>query len=60
MVAGWTGWRRSHFLRVCWNRSTLPQVVGWLGLLFFCTMFSRRSSTSSMVRPPRPPANRTV
>ena len=22
------GWWVSHFLRVCWNRSTLPQVVG--------------------------------
>ena len=30
-AAGWTGWAASHFLRVCWKRSTLPQVVqgGW-------------------------------
>ena len=32
------GWARSHFLRVCWNRSTLPQVVGWFGREFFWTM----------------------
>jgi hypothetical protein len=37
---------------------TLPQVVGWLGLLFFCTMSRRRSSCSRCLRPPRPPANR--
>jgi hypothetical protein len=24
-------WARSHFCRVCWNRSTLPWVWGWLG-----------------------------
>ena len=30
IVAGW-GWARSQALRVCWKRSTLPQVVGWLG-----------------------------
>ena len=24
-------WARSHFLRVCWKRSTLPVVVGWFG-----------------------------
>nr|WP_285691100.1 hypothetical protein [Actinoplanes sp. NBRC 103695] len=29
MVPGWGVWARSHFLRVCWKRSTLPQVVGW-------------------------------
>ena len=23
------------FLRVCWNRSTFPQVVGWFGREFF-------------------------
>jgi hypothetical protein len=26
------GWSVSHFLRVWWKRSTLPQVVGWLGV----------------------------
>ena len=31
MVAGWSGWARSQVLRVWWKRSTLPQVVGWLG-----------------------------
>jgi hypothetical protein len=31
MVAGWSGWARSQFFIVCWNRSTLPQVVAWLG-----------------------------
>ncbi len=25
----------SHFFMVCWKRSTLPQVVGWLGREFF-------------------------
>ena len=35
MVAGWSGWARSQALRVCWKRSTLPQVVGWLGREFF-------------------------
>src|SRR5688500_15758678 len=40
MVVGWAGWARSHFFIVCWNRSTLPQVVGWLGREFFCTMFA--------------------
>ena len=29
------GWARSQFFRVCWKRSTLPQVVGWLGREFF-------------------------
>ena len=28
IVVGWSGWPRSHFFIVCWNRSTLPQVVG--------------------------------
>ena len=48
MVAGW-GWARSHFLRVCWKRSTLPQVVGWLGREFFWTMRSLTSSVSKRV-----------
>ena len=34
MVAG-GGWARSQALRVCWKRSTLPQVVGWFGREFF-------------------------
>ena len=29
---------------VCWKRSTLPQVVGWLGREFFWTTCRRRSS----------------
>ncbi len=37
IVAGWLGWACSHFFRVCWKRSTLPQVVGWFGLEFFWT-----------------------
>ena len=28
-MVGWSACPRSHFFRVCWNRSTLPQVVGW-------------------------------
>ena len=54
------GLRSSHCFRVCWNRSTLPQVVGWLGRLFFWWMPSRSSSVSSPLRPPRPPAKRVV
>jgi hypothetical protein len=57
---GWTGWAASHFLRVCWKRSTLPQVVGWLGLAFFCATCRCRSSASRALRPPRPPARRVV
>ena len=49
MVEGWSGWARSHFFRVCWKRSTFPQVVGWWGREFFWRMPSRRSSCSSMV-----------
>src|SRR5881398_3009651 len=55
MVLGWPGWARSHFFSVCWNLSTFPQVVGWLGLLFFCTMLRVRSSCSRWLRPPLPP-----
>ena len=36
-MVGWTGWARSHFFIVCWKRSALPQVVGWLGREFFWT-----------------------
>jgi hypothetical protein len=56
IVTGCRGWARSHFFRVCWNLSTLPQVVGWLGREFFWTMSSRRSSCSRWLGPPRPPA----
>jgi hypothetical protein len=35
VVVGWSGWARSQFFRVCWKRSTLPQVVGWPGREFF-------------------------
>jgi hypothetical protein len=45
---------------VCWNRSILPQVVGWFGLEFFWTMPSRRSSASKALRPPVPPDSRVV
>jgi hypothetical protein len=31
---GGGGWLASQDVRVCWKRSTLPQVVGWLGLEF--------------------------
>ena len=54
------GWAASQFLRVCWNRSTLPQVVGWLGAEFFCATCRRRSSASRALRPPLPPARRVV
>src|SRR5215211_736533 len=60
IVAGWSGWARSHVLRVCWKRSTLPQVVGWFGREFFWTMPRRRSSDSRPLRPPLPPDSRVV
>ena len=61
-MLGWTGWARSHFFIVCWNRSAFPQVVGWLGREFFWTMLRRLSSASKEFLPPwRPwPASRTV
>jgi hypothetical protein len=59
-VAGWSGWAASHFLRVCWKRSTLPQVVGWLGRAFFWATPRRRSSASRALRPPLPPDRRVV
>ena len=52
---GWSGWRVSHFLRVWWKRSTLPQVVGWLGVELIWMMPRRRSSFSKPLRPPLPP-----
>ena len=50
MVVGLAGWARSHFFRVCWKRSTLPQVVGWLGREFFWTMSEAASSCSKPLR----------
>jgi hypothetical protein len=58
--AGLDGLAASHFLRVCWKRSTLPQVVGWLGREFFWVTPRRRSSASRALRPPLPPAKRVV
>jgi hypothetical protein len=60
MVAGWLGWARSQCFIVCWNRSTLPQVVGWLGLAFCCATCRRGSSAWRALRPPLPPARRVV
>ena len=62
MVVGWTGWARSHFFMVCWNRSTLPQVVGWLGREFFWTTCQARSWCSKALRAALAavPARRTV
>ncbi len=59
-VGGCAGWARSQFFIVCWNRSTLPQVVGWFGREFFWMTCSRRSSASKALRPPLPPARRVV
>lgn len=59
MVAA-AGWWVSHFLTVCWKRSTFPQVVGWLGVELICWTPSRCSSASRALRPPLPPANRVV
>ena len=54
--------RVSHFFRVWWKRSTLPQVVGWLGLEFFCvTPRSREFGFEAVaVSAARPPAKRVV
>src|ERR687892_50061 len=60
IVAGWSGWERSHFFMVCWKRSALPQVVGWLGRELCWITPRRRSSASSSLRPPLPPENRVV
>jgi hypothetical protein len=57
---GWAGWARSHFFSVCWNRSALPWVWGWLGRPFFCRTPRRRSSVSRPLRPPLPPDSRVV
>ena len=53
-MVGCSGCPRSHFFIVCWNRSTLPQVVGWPGVEFFCRTLSRRSSVSNPLRVPAP------
>ena len=60
IVAGWTGRARSHFFIVCWNLSTFPQVVGWLGVELIWVIPRRRSSCSKPLRPPRPPESRVV
>ena len=49
----------SHFLRVWWKRSTLPQVVGWLGLEFFWTTPGGEFVLEPL-RPPLPPERRVV
>ena len=60
MVAA-AGWARSQRFMVCWKRSTLPQVVGWLGREFFWRTRSRTSSFSRPLRQVRPPwAKRVV
>ena len=59
-MATGAGLVRSHFLRVWWNRSTLPQVVGWLGREFFWRTPELSSRVSKPLRPPRPPARRVV
>ena len=57
-------WESLRFQGIARNRSTLPQVVGWLGREFFWTMPRRWSSTSKLLRPrvPRwlPPDRRVV
>ena len=57
--AGWVG-RGAIVLMVCWKRSTLPQVVGWLGRRVLLADAEAASSVSKPLRPPRPPAKRVV
>jgi len=59
MVAA-RGWPVRAFLRVWWKRSTLPQVVGWLGVELIWRTPRRCSSASYLLRPPLPPAKRVV
>ena len=60
-VDGAGGWSAAEvFLRVCWKRSTLPQVVGWCGRLFFWRMPSWSRRVLSPFRPPRPPERQVV
>jgi hypothetical protein len=58
--AGLDGLGGQPVLEVCWKRSTLPQVVGWLGRAFFWVTPRRWSSVSKALRPPLPPARRVV
>lgn len=55
------GWVRSQRFMVCWKRSTLPEVVGWLGRLSSWRTPRRASSFSIALREVRPPrAKRAV
>ena len=59
-MRGAAGWAVSQRLRVWWKRSTLPQVVGWLGRLFFWVTWSASRRVSKPLRPPLPPDSRVV
>src|SRR5882757_4495038 len=60
MVVG-AGLARSQRFMVCWKRSTLPQVVGWIGREFFWRTPSLTNSFSRPLRLVRPPwAKRVV
>ena len=54
------GWAVSQRLRVWWKRSTLPQVVGWFGRLFFWMTPRLSRRVSKPLRPPLPPDSRVV
>ena len=46
-------WRARNFFSVWWNRSALPQVWGWFGLLCLKVTCNRSSSYSRSTRPRR-------
>ena len=54
MMVAAAGRARSQRFMVCWKRSTLPQVVGWLGREFFCRTRCLTSSVSRPLREVRP------
>ena len=51
MVAGCCSWARSHFLRVCWNRSAFPQVVLAAALWHELTPRFRHGARHACCRP---------
>ena len=59
--AGWAGWAGRESI-VCWNRSALPQVVGWFGRRFSQGICWRPAPPPRSFSPPSrpPPARRPI